>query len=165
MALQTTVTSSPARALPGMLADSAPRDILSGIVDAASGVAPGRFAVRTAGGNFAGAHPSATFAAAAALGLVLHQHHARTPTSDSNNEVYDDESEFPFLRHGRAWCVIEDAFDAGDALFVRFATGSGGTSLGALRTDADTASAVAVTGLRVLTSGGAGDLGLVEINL
>lgn len=163
---QTTVTSAPAKAHPGMLADGkVPHDVISARVDRAAGIAPGLGVVRTANGDFAGELPTATFLAAAFLGISVHSHKALLDPSSDDNEVYEDEETMPVLRHGRVWVEVEDAFSAGDAAFVRFEAGAGGTQLGAIRTDADTASAVAVTGLRLLTSGGAGDLGLLEVNL
>lgn len=55
---QTTVTSSPAVAVAGMLADTGPNDIISTRVDAAAGIAPGLFVFRTDNGDLAAGFPS-----------------------------------------------------------------------------------------------------------
>jgi hypothetical protein len=162
---QTTVSSALTKATPGLLGDAAFNDAVSCIVDLAAGIAPGLGVVRTANGDFAAALPTATFLIAAFLGVSLHSHKAKFSPSNDDNEKYEDEDTMPVLRHGRVWVRSESAFTAGAAAFVRFSAGAGGTQLGAFRTDADTATAVAVAGLRFLTSGSAADLALLEVNL
>jgi len=162
---QTTVSSSPAKATPGLLGDAAHNDAVSAIVDLAGGIMPGLGVVRTANGDFAAALPTATFLIAAFLGISVHSHKALINPGNNDNEKYEDEEVMPVLRHGRVWVRVENAFVAGAAAFVRFASGAGGTQLGAIRTDADTATAVAVAGLRLLTSGGAAEFGLLEVTL
>lgn len=55
---QTSVTSAPARAVAGQLADSGPVDIISTRVDATAGIAPGLFVFRTTGGDAAAGFPT-----------------------------------------------------------------------------------------------------------
>ena len=63
----------------------------------------------------------------------------------------------PVLEEGAVWLLGEEAMAVGDDVFVRFAAGAGGSQLGAVRNDADTASARQVLGARVLkASTGAG---------
>lgn len=69
------------------------------------------------------------------------------------------------LTKGKCYVNVEGVVTDGQDLFVRFAAGAGGSQLGAFRADADTASAVALPGLKARqTTTGAG-LCLVEINL
>lgn len=57
----------------------------------------------------------------------------------------------PKLMHrGHIWVVVEGAVAELAQLYCRFASGAGGTQLGAFRADADSASAAAVVGLRAL---------------
>ena len=65
---------------------------------------------------------------------------------------------------GRIWVTVEDAVSAGGAVYVRFATGSGGSQLGSLRSDADTATAVLLAGAVFATSASAGELAILNIN-
>lgn len=59
----------------------------------------------------------------------------------------------PKLMHrGHIWCVTEGAIAELAPMYCRFASGAGGTQLGAFRGDADSASAGAVVGLRALES-------------
>jgi hypothetical protein len=55
---QTTVTSAPARAVAGQLADSGPTDIISARVDAAAGIAPGLAVFRTTSGDATAGFPT-----------------------------------------------------------------------------------------------------------
>lgn len=66
---------------------------------------------------------------------------------------------------GTGWVTVEEDVSAQDAVYVRYATGGGGSQKGAFRKSADTSTAAAVTGARYLTSASAGGLALVAINL
>lgn len=69
------------------------------------------------------------------------------------------------LRKGRAWVVVEEAVLVNDAVFVRYASGSGGTALGSFRKSADTATAGALTGAKYVTAAGIGGLAQVQFDL
>lgn len=69
------------------------------------------------------------------------------------------------IRKGHIWLAVEDSAVEGAAVFVRFATGTG-TVLGAIRSDADTATAVALPGAVFRsTQATASGLVLVELNM
>ena len=68
------------------------------------------------------------------------------------------------LRKGRIWMVVEDAVAANTHPYVRFAAGTG-TQLGALRSDADTATAEEATWLKTLTASAGAGIILVEVHL
>lgn len=68
------------------------------------------------------------------------------------------------LRKGTIWVKVEEAVNAEDPAFVRFATGTG-TVLGSFRKSADTATAVALPGAKFLTSAAANGLALLSINI
>lgn len=65
-------------------------------------------------------------------------------------------------RRGRVWVANEEALAKGDTVFARFGTGAGGSQKGALRNDADTATAVAAVGASVYRGGGI-NLAVLEI--
>lgn len=69
------------------------------------------------------------------------------------------------ISDGRVWVPVEEAVTAGDAAFVRFAAGAGGTQLGAFRKSADSASAVALPNAKYLTDGSAGGLAVVQFDM
>lgn len=69
------------------------------------------------------------------------------------------------MKKGKLYFKVEVAVTPDDDVFVRFASGSGGTTLGILRTDADTATAVQVTNARFMTSADAGGFAVVDLNL
>lgn len=71
----------------------------------------------------------------------------------------------PILRRGYIWLLAETDMTQGLVPFVRFASGAGGTALGKIRKDADTATAVALPGLRCETTIAAAGLVLVSVNL
>ena len=80
--------------------------------------------------------------------------------------VYPQNKTCPILRKGRILLASETVLAKNVRPFVRFASGAGGTVLGSIRADADSASAVAAPYLLVLTPATAvGGLVVVEINL
>lgn len=107
--------------------------------------------------------------AANLLGVTSHSH-AREVGADGLNLV--DLGRCSNVLHvGRIFVKLEGtcgAMVAGDPLFVRIATPSAvpadDEGLGRFRHDVDTAAALAVTGIRLLESGGPGDIVMVEID-
>ena len=65
---------------------------------------------------------------------------------------------------GFVYMRVEDTVVAGGDVFVRFTAG-GGEELGRVRSDADTADAVAVPGCEFADAGGAGTLVRVRVRL
>lgn len=70
-------------------------------------------------------------------------------TSQTVECNYVDGEPVSILRKGDIWVVTEEALSEGDDVYVRITSGAGGSTLGAFRNDADTASAVLVTGAKV----------------
>lgn len=73
--------------------------------------------------------------------------------------------EFPMIRQGRVLVKVEEAVVQGDQAFVRFASGAGGTQLGAFRKSADTATAVALPGAYYSKGAAIGELAVLQLNL
>lgn len=80
------------------------------------------------------------------------------------DDIHDHETDIPVLRNGVIWCTIEDAFVYGDPVYVRHVA-TGGEKRGAIRTAPDGTDCYLLEGARIISEGGAGDLGMVEINL
>jgi hypothetical protein len=164
---QLTVESFPEKAFPGLIVDAHPHDTMSGYVDETDGIAPGLLVVRSSSGDFSAELPAAASALTTnVLGVAVHSHKglAAAPGS-SDNEVYEHEDVIPFLRHGRIWVQVENAVTPADPVHVRVATGAGGTVIGAFRTGADTATAVAWTAAKYLSSAGADGFAILEVNM
>jgi len=88
------------------------------------------------------------------LGVVLRQPVLETRSTDSVYSMlpdpgvadYVDFDSVPLMKAGAVWVYSEEAVADGDPVYVRVASGGGGSQLGAFRNDADTASAVLVVG-------------------
>lgn len=100
------------------------------------------------------------------LGIGVHSTmKTRFDGSNTNVATYEQYDRIPVRRAGRIYCVIENAFEAGDQLFIRHIA-TGNEVLGALRvTDTDSGDCALAPMLRLLSSGDAGAFGIVEINL
>jgi hypothetical protein len=131
-AVQTSVGLAPAIGLPGMPADSGPIDskTLIATVDIPFGAfvyesAEGKCALPTATGNVTGVRG----------GVAM-----RDP-SLASGVGYKVGDPVRVLLKGRVFVLNEEAVTFDDPVFVRHASGAGGTQLGAFRDDADTATA------------------------
>ncbi len=99
-------------------------------------------------------------------GLLIEGVSIWLPSREPQDPEYAEFDMVSVLRMGRIWMVAEDAVTITDQVFVRFASGGGGTELGTVRSDADTATAVAQPRCRFLSvTTGALELVLVEVSL
>jgi hypothetical protein len=97
-------------------------------------------------------------------GISVHTHAVEQKKGGINNLGYEPQSAMSLLKKGRIYVTVEDAVVKGGLPFVRFVAGAG-EQLGAFRSDADTADAVALPNASYVTSAGAGEVAVVEINL
>lgn len=104
--------------------------------------------------------PAAGADLAKALGVVAYDLVTEAP-STTNDFAVGDVAEV--VDDGRIWCVAEAGLAVGDQPYCRFAAGAGGTQLGALRADADTATAGLLPNARVVAV--ATGLAKIKINL
>lgn len=160
---QTTMNENPDAGFPGDPADNGFKDDHSGIVEEADGISPGLGVVWGTAGKQVSL-PSGTFTDAEFAGFSVRRHKARPDLAVADNEDYQDEESIPIRRNGRLKVEVEDAFSVGDPVFVRH-TAPAAETLGAVRTDADVDEADQVAGARFVSEGGAGDIGVIEINL
>lgn len=160
---QTTFTANPPKGLPGMPVDMGPKDDRSMLAE--EELAPGVFVVWGTTERQA-LLPSAAFTDADVVGVTVRTHKARRDGAVADNENYEAEARVPVRRKGRIWVTVENAFTPGAAIYARHTASGGNTTIGAVRvTDNDTNTASAIAGARLLNSGDAGDLGLLELNL
>lgn len=150
----------------GARADMRPHDVVSMVCNDANGnIKPGRFVTRGATDREV-VLPDATGEVSAAgllQGVALWD-----PTREyiaANLGAYLETETVPVMRKGTVWMIAEDAVVDGGEVFVRFSAGAG-EELGRVRSDADTADAVAAPRCYFRsTTTGANQLVKVEINL
>jgi hypothetical protein len=154
---QTSYSTTPALAFPGMLGDARESDGVSLANGEASAVAFG-IAVKR------GATPEKEFAlltpAATVVGILAHKH--REGSLSGTAGVAVDEVAH-VVSQGSVWGRIEETVVAGDLVFVRTAAGA---TVGYFRNDADGGNAEALPGAR-FEKGGTAALGyaLIDINI
>lgn len=90
-------------------------------------------------------------------GVVL-----RDPTKASG-VGYESGDMMRVMIRGRAFVLAEETVVVTDTPFARFASGGGGTQLGAFRNDADTATCVALPNSRFFKGGGTTSPPVVEL--
>ncbi len=76
----------------------------------------------------------------------------------------DVNREFTLMEEGNINVLFEQTLVAGAQVFVRYASGAGGSVLGAVRGDVDTASAALVKGAQVVTGAVAGQIGTISFS-
>lgn len=69
-----------------------------------------------------------------------------------------------YLKKGRIWVKVEETVTNASPVFVRFASGGGGSQLGSFRASADTATAVQLPTAKYLTGAAAGFFALLDLN-
>lgn len=143
----------------GMLQDSPRTDVLSRVFENATSAPFGIAMARGTDPDVETDH--AADAAGDLLGVLVHSHANQV---DSAGNTADTGKLVNVLHEGRILVICEDAVTPADSVFVRVASGGGGTQLGAFRTDADTATARAASGMRFLTSASAGGLVVLEVD-
>lgn len=133
----------------GQLADDSHNDVLSfiGTVD----VPMGKVVAKDSSGDFMGKLP--TSAGDILEGVALRAQVVQPNTIPGGLNVYPAGGPAISVLHiGRVLVKPEQAMVPGDAVFVRFAAGAGGTVLGSIRKDADSASAVAWPKAKILST-------------
>jgi hypothetical protein len=106
------------------------------------------------------------FAGAGTLaGVLAHKQNRADPSLGAALGIEQNEIA-SLVRTGRIWVTVEEAIVVGtDDVFVRHTAGGGGSTLGAFRTDADTASAQAVLNANWIQGSAAAGIALLQINL
>jgi hypothetical protein len=91
------------------------------------------------------------------LGVTAHNH-----ASDLDTAGIAAKDTCDVVRRGKVWVVVEENVSAGDEVWARHTTGSG-TTIGASRKSADTATCVRVKGARFASTASTNGYALVEI--
>lgn len=99
------------------------------------------------------------------LGVSVRRHKARLDFSAVDAELHEDESVMGVRRKGRILVTVENAFEAGDHPLVRVVA-DGAEKRGAIRVgDSDSGDCIPWTKARLMSTGGAGEVGVLEVNL
>lgn len=99
-------------------------------------------------------------------GITVHRHSVNTIGSAAWGATVGSplNDRLDILCAGTVWVKVEEAVTPASPVFVRFASGAGGTILGSFRASADTTTALALKGARYLTSASGGGYAMVEFN-
>ena len=133
---QTAYTTLPAIGIPGTLASNRPADIKTKV--AGEALTPGTYVVYNASGQ--AVNPSAAHTAATRGGIVMRSMYTQNDGAVAQGDSVD------IGETGDFWVQTEGAAAMNGNAFIRQAAGAGGTQRGAIRHDADTASATALPG-------------------
>jgi len=98
------------------------------------------------------------------VGIALRDYTVAEGDATAEN-AYKINSAVAVLRRGQVYVEVDEAVTPDDNVFVRHTANGGLDKLGVFRQDADTARAVAVPEAKFLTSGSAGELVIVDMNL
>jgi hypothetical protein len=142
----------------GMLADSGENDILSCRSEEA-GLMP--FGVAVTRGVLDWSAIQMVDTNSVPIGVTLHTHQADPLIGIG----IPNKGTLNLLKRGRVYVTVEEAVTPASPVFVRFASGAGGTQKGGFRASADSATAVAWTRARYLTTAAAAGLAVLEVNL
>ena len=160
--MQTSYSINQAAAQGGGLYDMGPNDIVSAVDP--TEVVPYGVALCRGVADSECKLPSSSGDVAKIIGVSVLSH-TNEQALGTNISNYPMGKDIPLLRKGRMWVKVEESVTAGSPVFVRFASGAGGSQLGAFRTSADTASAAQVMGAVFAGSAAAGGVAIVELNL
>ena len=145
MAFQTTYSRSPDAAFAGQLGDAGDTRIVSLKNDQGADIPAGVIVSRKAEGTC----DLPAGATELMAGAVVNSF-ARNPNDLSGTAAVKDQEQCNVLEEGAIWLLCEEAMAVLDDVYVRYASGSGGSQLGAIRNDADTSTARQSKGIRVL---------------
>jgi hypothetical protein len=155
MATQTSYDLHPAIGFPGQIANPSQfQNVDSAFVEPSAGLAPGLAVIRGTADNQAAALTSG----GEILGVTVARA-ARETADFAENEVVG------VMTKGRIYVEVENAVSAGAQAYARHdSSGAGGNTVGAFRSDADTASARLFPGVFVTSTSGAG-IAVLEVDV
>lgn len=99
------------------------------------------------------------------VGVLLHSH-AYARTTELGTTGLKPKASMSVLNKGRVWVICENGCVPGDEVHVRYATGAGGTQLGAFRSATVSSETIDVSEkCRWLTTATSGNLAVLEIDM
>jgi len=136
-------------------------DVVTRRNESATAIFPGLFVAKGTGDD----QVIPPTAAADVVGLAVDMNARERIRGSVATDGYVQNSILPVAKNYRWYVVSEEAVSPSDTVYVRVAAGAGGTVLGAVRNDADTASAEALTGAKFVETTTAAGIVAVEISL
>lgn len=159
---QTTQTAAPPIARRGLLYGAQGNPVIRGDKIASASLIGGQFVARDAADGKVKLPTTANEVQLTGVGFVVYD--AAHTVPDGSAFDYAAGDAVPVLEHGDIWVQSEEALAYGDPVFVRFASGGGGSVLGLVRNDADTATAAELVNARVLKTTAAAGLVLIRVD-
>ena len=96
--------------------------------------------------------------------ISLHTHQL-AQDRETGTVSYPEKAMVNAMRRGRVWVVVEESVTSDDPVYLRFRADGATKQPGQFRKSSDSGNAVLLSGARFVTSAGAGELAVVEINL
>jgi hypothetical protein len=159
---QTSYTDRPAAALPGMPYDISRSEFRSALNNSGSTIPFGVGVKQGATVDDAAVPPSGS--TDKVIGISVRNYAQDNWGLGGTNAGIQTGDRFSILRRGRIYVQVEEAVAAGDAVYCRYASGSGGTQLGSFRKSADTSTAALVKGARYETAAGIGGFAVLAFD-
>jgi hypothetical protein len=157
---QTSYSDTLAPGFAGQLADLSFKRVSTG-VNAQGAQIPFGVAVTKATGD--GKYDLPNAAGDKVYGIALHSHDVdQLGLTDTNGIPID--GDFNLLEEGVAYVITEEAVVDGDPVYVRYATGAGGTQLGGFRKSAVTSETAIVKGAKFRSTAAAGGIAAVSFS-
>lgn len=161
--MQTSYATTPAIGVEGQRIDSFPDGQRTGVAEGGA-IKVGKVVTMDSTAGRGDKSIRAPAASADVTGPAAYGVSMWDPSYPFDGGDYKQYAALPCMRKGTILLKSETAQAKGTNPFVRYATGTG-TVLGSIRNDADTATAVAATWIKVLTPCLANELCFCEINL
>ncbi len=161
MGIQTTVSAAPAAAYEGQTKG----DVFEESANAEADLTNGRLVVLGTNDKGAKLPAAAGDVTGKTLGITRYQASRMVNWPSGVTVPFPNGTTVPVIRRGKIWVKVEEAVAPGDPVFARHTAGAGGTTIGAFRKSADTATAAQVPSAVYRTTAAINGLALVEINL
>ena len=150
-------------AIVGQLYGNSPKDVVTGAVEDAAGIQPGVFVTYGTEDNQIKLLVDTNSVIVGAT-ILTAEYEISVADLATGEFVIKQKDMASILRKGYIYMECEEAVAKGEAVYTRFAAGTGSV-IGAVRNDADTASAKAVTGATFDETTTAAGPALVRIDL
>lgn len=157
---QTSYATALTAALAGMLCDIGPNQVRS-MRNQESVEVP--FGLGIAQGTADDAFKLPAASGDKCVGITMHTQVANTVVL-TNLSAVEASGRANILTSGHIWVSVEGAVAVGGAVYMRYASGGGGSQKGSFRADADTSTASLVKGARYRTSTSGAGLAQVEFD-
>jgi len=160
---QTSYSNTMTAAFAGMLADTGRNDIFGALQAEASLEIPFGVMVCKGTGDNDAKLPAASDAKL--IGVLVHSH-AYEPRTDLGTTGVKPGATLNVMNRGRMHVLVEETVVREDRAYIRYASGAGGTQLGAFRKSAVSNETIDVrANVKFVTSASSGQLAIIEVDM